>query len=112
MAEGKSRRRAIARWLLPVAALVALALASAPSLADFTHGIAMHGAPKYGPDFQHLDYVNPDAPKGGELRRAVTGTFDSLNPFIIKGVAAPGRHHTSSRACSSAPGTSRSPSTG
>ena len=57
------------------------------------HGIAMHGAPKYGPDFQHLDYANPDAPKGGELRRAVTGTFDNLNPFIIKGVAAPGRHH-------------------
>ena len=57
------------------------------------HGIAMHGEPKYGPDFQHLDYANPDAPKGGELRRAVTGTFDNLNPFIIKGVAAPGRHH-------------------
>ena len=52
----------------------------------------MHGAPKYGPDFEHLDYANPDAPKGGELRRAVTGTFDNLNPFIIKGVSAPGRH--------------------
>ncbi|MCH2301115.1 MAG: ABC transporter substrate-binding protein, partial [SAR324 cluster bacterium] len=36
--------------------------------------------------------VNPRAPKGGELRRAVTGTFDSLNPFIIKGVPARGRH--------------------
>ena len=57
------------------------------------HGIAMHGEPKYGPGFAHLDYVNPDAPKGGELRRAATGTFDSLNPFIIKGVAAHGRHH-------------------
>ncbi len=53
-------------------------------------GIAMHGAPKYTPSFQHFDYVNPDAPKGGELHLATEGTFDSLNPFIIKGVAAPG----------------------
>ena len=53
-------------------------------------GIAMHGAPKYAADFKHLDYVNPDAPKGGELRLAMEGTFDSLNPFIIKGVSAPG----------------------
>ena len=56
------------------------------------HGIAMHGAPKYGPGFPHLDYVDPEAPKGGTLRRAVTGTFDSLNPFIVKGVPAQGRH--------------------
>ena len=56
------------------------------------HGIAMHGSPKYGPVFAHLDYVNPDAPKGGEMRRAATGTFDNLNPFIIKGVVAHGRH--------------------
>ena len=53
-------------------------------------GIAMHGAPKYGADFTHLEYVNPDAPKGGELRLAVEGTFDSLNPYVIKGNAAPG----------------------
>src|SRR5262249_40881178 len=52
--------------------------------------ISLHGTPKYPPDFQHLDYVNPDAPKGGEMRLAVAGTFDSLNPYIIKGVAAPG----------------------
>ena len=57
-----------------------------------SHGVAMHGEPKYGPDFPHLDYVDPRAPKGGELRRAVTGTFDSLNPFIVKGVAARGLH--------------------
>ena len=54
-------------------------------------GIAMHGAPKYGPGFSHFDYVNPDAPKGGTLRLAAVGsTFDNLNPFIIKGVAADG----------------------
>ena len=49
------------------------------------HGIAMHGEPKYGPDFSHFDYVNPDAPKGGTIRLAVQGTFDSFNPFLPKG---------------------------
>lgn len=50
----------------------------------------MHGAPKYAPGFAHLDYVNPDAPKGGTLRQAATGTFDTLNPYSIKGNAAQG----------------------
>ena len=52
------------------------------------HGVAMHGTPKYGPDFSHFDYVNPDAPKGGDVRLSQTGTFDSLHPFILKGVSA------------------------
>ncbi len=50
----------------------------------------MHGQPKYGAAFPHLNYVNPDAPKGGTLRLAVLGSFDSLNPFIIKGAPASG----------------------
>jgi len=50
-----------------------------------SNGIAMHGDPKYGPDFAHLDYANPDAPVGGELRQAVIGAFDSVNPFIVSG---------------------------
>jgi microcin C transport system substrate-binding protein len=54
------------------------------------HAIAMHGAPKYPPGFQHFDYVNPQAPKGGALKRAATGSFDSLNPYIIKGQPAAG----------------------
>lgn len=49
------------------------------------HGIAMHGDLEYGPGFRHFAYVNPDAPKGGEVKRAETGTFDSFNGFIIKG---------------------------
>lgn len=53
-----------------------------------TYGMAMHGDLKYAPDFQHFDYVNADAPKGGTLRLYTIGTFDSLNPFIIKGVPA------------------------
>lgn len=49
------------------------------------HAIAMHGAPKYGPDFPHMDYVVPDAPKGGTLKQFATGSFDSLHPWIVKG---------------------------
>lgn len=52
------------------------------------HGLALFDAPKYGADFTHLDYVNPDAPKGGLLKQGATGTFDSLNPFLITGQAA------------------------
>lgn len=52
--------------------------------------IAMHGSVKYKPAFTHLDYANPDAPKGGVLKLHAIGTFDSLNPFIIKGTPANG----------------------
>jgi microcin C transport system substrate-binding protein len=52
------------------------------------HALALHGDIKYGPGFRHFDYVNPDAPKGGTVRLAGIGTFDSLNPFILKGVPA------------------------
>lgn len=55
------------------------------------HGIAMHGDLKYGADFKHFAYVNPDAPKGGAVRLGVLATsFDSFNGFIVKGVAAAG----------------------
>ena len=53
------------------------------------HGVALHGAPKYGPDFKHVDYVNPDAPKGGLLKLGSSGTFDSFNPFILRGLSHP-----------------------
>jgi len=54
------------------------------------YALAMHGAPKYAEGFDHFDYVNPAAPKGGELHLSDLGTFDNLNAFIIKGVSAPG----------------------
>ena len=54
------------------------------------HGIAMHGDLKYGPGYKHFDYVNPAAPKGGTVRFSDSGTFDNLNPFILKGLAAAG----------------------
>jgi microcin C transport system substrate-binding protein len=53
------------------------------------HAIAMHGEPKYGPDFTHFDYVNPEAPKGGTIRLGVPRTFDNFNPFIPKGTPGP-----------------------
>ncbi len=53
------------------------------------HAVTLYNEPpKYPADFQHFDYVNPDAPKGGTFRQAGFGGFDSLNPFISKGVAA------------------------
>ena len=47
--------------------------------------LAMHGTPKYAADFTHFDYANPNAPQGGTLRLGVVGSFDSLNPFIVRG---------------------------
>lgn len=54
------------------------------------HAFALHGEPKYEEGFDHFDYVNPKAPKGGSIVLSATGTFDSVNPFILKGVAADG----------------------
>ena len=52
------------------------------------HALAMHGEPTYGPNFEHFDYVNPDAPKGGRLRLAVRSNgYDTFNPFIVRGIA-------------------------
>jgi microcin C transport system substrate-binding protein len=62
----------------------------AESGATVSHGASLHGGLKYGPDFTHFDYVNPDAPKGGTVRQSAIGTFDSLNPFILKGQSAAG----------------------
>ena len=53
-------------------------------------GIAMHGEPALPADFKNLPYANPDAPQGGVLRQAITGTFDSFSPFIVKGTPATG----------------------
>ena len=54
------------------------------------HGLAMHGDLKYGTGFTHFDYANPDAPKGGEVRLYTIGSYDSLNPYILKGQSAAG----------------------
>ena len=53
------------------------------------HALTLYDEPpKYPANFKHVDYVNPDAPKGGTFRESAMGSFDSLNPFISKGVPA------------------------
>jgi microcin C transport system substrate-binding protein len=54
--------------------------------------VSIFGKPKYEDGFQSFDYVNPEAPKGGDIKMGVRGTFDSLNPFILKGVSADDIH--------------------
>lgn len=49
------------------------------------HALSLVGKPKFGPDFEHFDWVNPNAPKGGRVRQWGYGSFDSLNPFTVKG---------------------------
>lgn len=61
-----------------------------PAAAEPSHAIAMHGEPALPSDFKNFPYVNPDAPKGGRIEYAWTGTFDSVNPFIVQGNAARG----------------------
>jgi peptide/nickel transport system substrate-binding protein len=51
------------------------------------HAIAMHGRPALPAGFSHFRYADPAAPQGGRLTVGVIGTFDSLNPFIVKGLA-------------------------
>lgn len=78
---------------LAVATLVVCALSAPVSAEDAPirhHALSLIGAPKYPADFQHFDYVNPDAPKGGQVRIGDIGSFDSLNPVLYRGEAAGG----------------------
>ncbi|MDL2406712.1 extracellular solute-binding protein [Rhizobium calliandrae] len=71
-----------------VVSLLCLLALPAPSHADepqFRIGTAILGDLKYQPGFKHFDYVNPNAPKGGELKLSSNGTFDTLNPLLLKG---------------------------
>jgi microcin C transport system substrate-binding protein len=69
--------------------LVALLLAGAAH-AEATGGIALYGDLKYHPGFSHFDYADPDAPKGGSVKFNSIGTYDTFNPFTLKGVKAEG----------------------
>ena len=72
-----------------VVTVPAISASAAPS-----HGLSLFGDLKYGPDFTHFEYANPSAPKGGTMRLSAIGTFDSLNPYIVKGVSATGMSQT------------------
>ncbi|MGF9763122.1 extracellular solute-binding protein [Microvirga sp. 0TCS3.31] len=82
----------MSRWLIRnLLFSAALALTTLGAAAEgallLRHGIAMHGEPALAPGFEHLPYANPQAPKGGRITLALQGTFDSLNPLIVLGVA-------------------------
>jgi len=61
------------------------AAAEAPAATHTASAIALHGEPKYSDGFDHFDYVNPNAPKGGTVRLQQPGTYDTLNPFVLRG---------------------------
>lgn len=79
--------------IIPFALAVTLIISMmTPALADQQrhHALSLIGAPKYPAGFSHFAYVNPNAPKGGKVRLSAIGSYDSLNPFVLKGVAARG----------------------
>jgi peptide/nickel transport system substrate-binding protein len=59
--------------------------------AEPMHGIAMHGEPALSADYTHFPYVNPEVKKGGKVNYGVVGTYDALNPFVLKGMRTTAR---------------------
>jgi peptide/nickel transport system substrate-binding protein len=90
VATRRPRIQALARQILACGALAFglwLAIDAPTASAEESYALAMHGAPALPADFAHMPYANPDAPKGGRLVQGILGTFDSLNPLIVKGLA-------------------------
>jgi len=75
--------------LMMIAAVIAVAASAAG--AEPKHGIAMHGEPALPADYTHFPYANPDAPQDGSITYGVVGTFDSLNPFVLKSMRTTAR---------------------
>lgn len=99
MQQGRPGMMLTRRVMMQLPALAPFAsFAAAPAVAQersFRHGTTLFESLKYPEGFERFDYVNPDAPKGGRVRLATLGTFDSLNAFTIKGDAAdPGVNET------------------
>ena len=82
--------RGVVAAVTGAALAVVMGIQSARAAEDVTisHGISTFGDLRYPADFAHLAYVNPNAPKGGEMSLATLGGFDSMNPYSIKGRAA------------------------
>jgi peptide/nickel transport system substrate-binding protein len=76
-------------WLITATSL--FTLSPRPAMSEPKHAIAMQGEPALPPDYTHFDYVNPDAPKGGNITYCVVGSFDNLNPFILKSLRTTAR---------------------
>src|SRR5918992_1547732 len=85
----RPRRKALALVGMMVLVLSSAA-PSAEEAVESRHGMAMYDDLKYGPGFEHFDYVDPSAPVGGTATFSAIGSFDTLNPFIIRGTPAAG----------------------
>jgi microcin C transport system substrate-binding protein len=97
MRDSENNRR---NWMMPWPRRTILAIAFAAAALATTNPAAadeqwhtyssLIGESKYGDNFQHYDYVNPDAPKGGNYNSTMVGTYDSFNPYIVQGSSAAG----------------------
>ncbi|MER9228681.1 extracellular solute-binding protein [Mesorhizobium sp. M0664] len=76
-------------WL--IAAILFVGFSLQPALSEPVHALAMQGEPALPPDYDHFNYVNPDAPKGGSITYSVVGSFDNLNPFILRSLRTTAR---------------------
>ncbi|MER8520191.1 extracellular solute-binding protein [Mesorhizobium sp. M0520] len=76
-------------WL--IAAILFVGLSLQPALSEPVHALAMQGEPALPADYDHFNYVNPDAPKGGSITYCVGGSFDNLNPFILRSLRTTAR---------------------
>lgn len=76
--------------LVAAIGLLSLAASASAEEPEWRHATALTGEPKYAADVAHFDYVNPDAPKGGMVRLADSGGFDTFNPILSRGNPAPG----------------------
>ncbi|MER9874638.1 extracellular solute-binding protein [Mesorhizobium sp. M0195] len=76
-------------WLIATILFVGLSLQ--PALSEPKHALAMQGEPALPADYDHFNYVNPDAPKGGSITYCVVGRFDNLNPFILRSLRTTAR---------------------
>ncbi|MER9068653.1 extracellular solute-binding protein [Mesorhizobium sp. M0902] len=76
-------------WLIATMLFVGLSLQ--PGLSEPKHALAMQGEPALPSDYKHFNYVNPDAPKGGSITYCVVGSFDNLNPFILRSLRTTAR---------------------
>ena len=78
------------KFIIAFAILTSIIALNKHAYSEKFHGIAMHGTPKYASDFENLDYVNPNAPKGGTVKFGSYGSFDNLNRVAFKGSKAAG----------------------